>query len=210
MQQTQEETAPKNRGGIMKSLKEFFTSDKADSVLVTTMIAMPFFMLISGFAIDIGKNMFVHDAHHSQAQSAAQSAVRNIDSTGSMTADSIVTFHNSLDRQFSGDADVAVWDGNCNIQDDATYPSYTIHFQAENYEGGTDTNRSGIFEYTAGENFDEKLHEFIVQGGIDPQQVYRVVSAEVNTSSQNIMLGMFGMPCQNYTSSVNAGTFNQL
>lgn len=217
-------TTSKRAPNLWQRVKTFFQSDRADSVLITTVIGIPALLLVGGFAMDTSKNAMVSSSHHSQAQVSAQSAVREINARGSLGVQSIVSFHESLEREFDVNLEnISPQQNTCAVFEplmgdggDEVFPRYSLHFIAENnYEYDIDdpdhqTVKSGTFTYTAGENFDDKLSDFVQDGGLDNNQVYKVIAADVHTSSQNIMMGMFNMPCQAYHSHVEAGAFNEL
>lgn len=205
-------------------LRKILRSDRADAVLVTTIIGIMMLVVVAGFAASSAKSVLLRDVFISQSQSAAQSAVRTMDARGSLTVDSIRQFHNSLMQQKQDDTEASVWQSDaCSFQEDENFPNYELQLVAENsYDNEPGTPEyaatSGTFTFSAqpdespeaqSQRFEQELQRFLVEGGLDARDEYKVITANVRNASDNILLGMIGMPCQAYEANVTAGTFNE-
>lgn len=209
---------------FFKNGKDSRIKDKADSVLTTFVLAVPLIALLSGLTIDVSKNIYLKNLYAQQAQSSAEAAVKSIDARGSLGNKAIAKFQEEFELQAASNANkktgknVATSEnesyeaGACKDEkveitlDDGkkkkvNVPYYKLTLSTERGEKGEKGVKSKTIEIINGNIVDKS---FGVQGSKDK---YKVINADVYTASNNIMLGMFGMPCQVYKSSVSAIAF---
>jgi hypothetical protein len=180
--------------------------DKADAMLVTGILSVPFLMLIFGVAIDITKNTHLDDTYHSMAQTSIEAGVKEIDSRGSLNKAAVTKFVNEYKVQSkpseSHTSETNVYESKlCSTAEingvKRTLPYYEVTLQTA--RGNADSSKTSKWIIEG----DKAVPNITINSALK----YRVISADVYTSSENIMLGKFGIPCQVYKSSVSAIAF---
>lgn len=212
-------------------------TDTASSTLIAGIYFTILGFIVLTITMDLTKNMYLKNAQNSQAQQSVEAAVKTIDSRGSVTKftiDGTYTIPDSvykveseykkqgygeyLNKYFSGNAPQARYDeteayegANCAIRPVIRHGDTTPTDTQLPYMLITlDTNRNfskttnGVVFEIIGNNPPQ-----LVQGAIDYNTVYKVVSATIVDSKSNLLLGIMGMPCQDYNSTVSAVAFNQ-
>lgn len=192
-------------------MKFSFKDDRASATLVTGIISMLFICLCLGIGVDISKNAYLKSSLSSRAQQSAEVALKNLSTTGSIkevAADKFVQEYlgNHNDSSFRAD-ETKVWmSQKCskrkislnNTQREVKMPYIVITLDTERRMGA---NSKVVYVSEGGS--EPKL----VKGSYNPYEKYRVLAAEVHDSTANVILGMFGMNCQDYNSSVSAIAF---
>jgi hypothetical protein len=182
--------------------------DRGSATLVTGIISLLFICLCAGFAIDIAKNSYLKSSFTSRAQQSTEVAVQKINPQGSIGENGPQALVSSYTGETGVRDETDVWktDG-CSTREISTWngdkkavemPYIVIRLGAERAVG---TQSSVTYVSEGGRP------PSIVSGTYDPFAKYTVIAAEVNDSSRNLMLGMFGMSCQDYNAKVSAIAF---
>lgn len=211
-----------------RSNRDSRVRDRADSVLTTFILAVPLIALLCGMTIDVSKNIYLKGLYDQQAQTAAEAAVKSIDARGSLGNSAIAKFQKEFELQsgsaansktgkniatsenetYEGGAcervDITLDDGT--VKKNVKMPYYRLTLSTERGKSGT---KSKTIEIING-NITDKTFGL---KGADANK-YKVISADVYTASQNMVLGMAGslfgsddLNCQVYKSSVSAIAF---
>ena len=190
---------------MMNRLKARLRSDRGDSVLVVFLLAIPLFVLTMGFVVDTAKSVNADRAYASMAQTAVETGVKSVNSTGSLGNQAVSAFVREYRTQYG-------------LKPDGS----TAETQVYNSEACSTAVVNGVkrkmpyIVVTLGTERGAKKQvtsTWIIEGnGAIPQHslngnVYRVISADVYTTSTNFF-GVFGLPaCQTHKSSVSAVAF---
>lgn len=191
---------------MFKKLLTKLRSEKGDAVLVTAILSTPLFMIAFGLAADTAKNIYVSSSYSSAAQAAVETAVKDINARGSLTNDSV----RSLVKEFKvQNADSIYHTKEANAFESelcSTAEINGVNRKLPYYEVTLGTARTGS---SAGHTSVWKVDGSgkVTDKILSKNTKYRVISADVYTSSQNIILGTFGQPCQLIKSSVSAIAF---
>lgn len=186
--------------------------DKADAILVTAIISMPLIMIAFGFAADTAKNVYVSNTYATKAQAAIETAVKSIDSRGSLNNDSVRKFISEFDTQAKGSEVQTNESKSFETKSCSTAKINNVERKLPYYEIELGTARakdtegtSNLWKVQAGSQVvDQQLYRTDSKG---KRVKYKVIRADVYNGSQNIILGMFGQPCQLVKSSVSAISF---
>lgn len=206
---------------MSRYLLEVLKSDKASATLVTGIISILFLVICLGFGVDIAKNGYLKSSNNAIAQAAAQKAIKTVDTRGSLTAAAppalVMEYKNQKLGVYTNAAtgaglhadettayetsacrarEVTQWNG---IKDTVDLPYIVMRFDAERASG---VQASPVIYVSEG-----GAAPVLVQGAWNSTTKYKVMSAEVHEASANLIMGMFGMPCQDYLSKVSAISF---
>lgn len=180
---------------IWKSLK----SDRADGVLIMFIIAIPLFVLLLGFAINVNSSIQAKNEYNAMAQTAAQTSIKTINANGSLGNGSVETFISEYRKQYT-DGHLPVSDECKTMKVDGvsrTLPYYVVTLETGRGLNGVNSTQSWTVEGTG----------TVPTKTLTANTKYRVLSAKVYTSSTNIF-GVFGLPaCQLHASSISAIAF---
>lgn len=192
---------------MLKEFRKKLKRDSANAVLVTVIIAMPFIMIAAGFAADMSKSAYVSSSYSSMAQRSAETAVKSINSRGSLDNNSVRKFisefeaQNGISTLHTDETLQAGTDTTCSsrVIDGATrkLPYYEITLGTARGAGAV--GATSVWKIPTGAAVANKT--------LDPAAKYKVISATVYTGSPNFILGMFGTPCQYLKSPVSAISF---
>ena len=183
----------------LKNLKKFMSrsNDKADGTIVLFLFSVPLFILVLGLAINTNSAIQNKNEYNSMAQTSAETGVKSINTNGSLGQASVNAFvsEHRAQMQFNQAINTEICQ-KMNVNGTMRNMPY--------YEIKLDTARGG----------GAPSGTWIVEGqgevptlSVDPNVKYRVISANVYTSSQNLF-GDFGLPpCQLHKSSVSAIAF---
>lgn len=192
---------------MLKELRAKLKKDSANAVLVTVVMAMPLIMIAVGFAADMSKSAYVSSSYSSMAQRSAETAVKSINSRGSLDNNSVRKFVSEFEAQ-DGDS---TFHTNETLQASKLSTCSTRVIDGVNrklpyYEITLGTARgvgavgaTSVWKIGSGATIPNKV--------LDPAAKYKVISATVYTGSPNFILGMFGTPCQFLKSPVSAISF---
>lgn len=194
-------------------MKSSFKKDLAGATLVTGIFSIIFICLCAGFAIDVTKNVHLKSSFNSRAQQSAQAVIKTADSRGSLTdaaPGEFVKIYMGTSTGGSNDRDeTKVWNSEAcstrtitdwnGAETEVEMPYIVMKFDADRRLGTNSTDAVWVSEGGGTPQ--------LVSGIYNPAQRNKVFSAEVHDSSINVMLSMFGMPCQDYTARVSAITF---
>lgn len=200
---------------FFKKFKEKIKSDKADSVLTGFIImAIPVAML-GGIAIDVSKNMHIRSQFMDMGQRATQASIMTVGSDGSLNWDAAHAVVKEYDEQrfsteggeqFGGSTDESFsqFDHECNVDSDGlALPYYTITLDTERGSVDDRTQAARTVSFTANELDSIDFPE------LNPNSTYRVVDVVIRDSAPNFMLGMIGLPCQNFNIQTSAIAFGE-
>lgn len=201
--------------------KKRLRSDLASGTLVTGIISMLFLLLCAGMAIDVTKNSYLKSSFSAMSQNAAQTAVKSVNEVGSLTDQAPHMLVTEYLRQKGSEYDNSAVGAGVHYDETTAYQSPGCSTRTvTSWDGGEveaalpyivmrfDTGRqvgtgTGSAVYVSEGGGDPQL----VSGSWNPNLKYTVVAAEISDSSNNVMLGSFGVPCQDYRNLVSAITF---
>lgn len=191
----------------MKKFLKKLKKDSADAVLVTIIIAMPAIMVAAGFAADMAKSAYVSSSYSSMAQRAAETAISQINASGSLDNNSVKKFVSEFRAQDSGSASHT----NETLQANTSTVCNTrvingVKRQLPYIEAHLGTAR-GTSNVQSDVVWQIENGKAVTNQALNPSIKYRVISADVYTGSPNFILGMFGVPCQYLKSPVSAIAF---
>lgn len=175
--------------------------DKADGSLVFFLLSVPLLILVISFCINVNKNINVGNTFKSMAQVSAEAGVKESDSQGSLTNDSVAAFLREYRRQASIGDTKAFHDENCStMMVDGKMRALPYVVVKLGTARGADDQQSTVTWTVEGNN--ELTTQQLPAG-----QKYRVISADVYDSSKNFF-DIFGTkPCQLHKSTVSAISF---
>jgi hypothetical protein len=195
----------------MSMFKHWFKraqQDRADGVLVFTIISIPLLFICFGLGLDLTKNAYVKSSLNTMAQNAADRAIQNIDATGSLTAASATTFVNEFSRQRgktsesegTGEANAFIGGTVCSTLEidgkERKLPYMKLTYDAG--RGQATAARTGVVTVENGAVSSSTL----VRG-----VTYRSFNATVYEASPNFILGLAGQPCQTFRIETTAVAF---
>ena len=200
-------------------------SDRGDAILVMSVIFVPFFFLAAGFAMDLTKAVYVKEQYQTMGQEATTAAARNIDSKGSITEAAPAAVVQTYQDRFNGTSTTAVnqengnnystLEGSVGVRNsscttvkvgnqtyNAPYMVITLSGGRNDLDSVNGTSYSPV--YTS-----EAYGAPVLKTGTvyDPSKRYYTISAVIYDTAPNLMLGMFGVPCQQTVSTVSSITF---
>lgn len=191
---------------VMKNFLKRFHSDKADSALIVFLLSIPLVLIVMGYVSDLNKNVNARTAFTTAAQESAQSAVRTLDSSGSLNINSVNAFVTQY-RYHSNPSTMHTNEiGNYKSENCDTVEVNGRTYAAPYMVIKLDTER------TASTKGESKV--ITVSGLSEPPSSfnfgsgnYKVITADVYDTSTNNW-GVFGLPsCQTHHSSVSAVAF---
>lgn len=190
----------------MKKLFKKLKMDSADSILTPFVIALPLLLMIFGFGFDVSKNIWAKNSYTSSAQASVQAAVKTINARGSLSNDSVrkvvseFKIQNGYSASHTREA-AAFETAACSTAEidgvKRKLPYYEI--KLETARGNNGMAISDTWKIEANNSVPNKT--------LPANAKYRVVSADIYTSTQNSWMGVFGVPCQVFKSSVSAIAF---
>lgn len=216
----------------MKLFNKCIKSDVASATLTTGIISLLLICLCFGFGLDITKNAYLKNVQDSQSQQAAETAIKSINSQGSLlnytkdqngiVPDAVYDFATEYKSQNSSNYNNALVGMGQHDDESSTYKfgkCLTRDIKQYGSDVATPTKMPYIIvsldpDRQVG-NSENKL-VYTIEGNDKPKLVsgtansavkYKVLGAEVHDASINFMLGIFNMPCQNLTSKASAITF---
>lgn len=213
---------------LWRTFKAKFFTDRADSILVPALILAPVMALAVGLAVEVTKNNYVRNDRINSIQDAAVSAASTANSRGSLSWEVLDSVVNEYEHQrfgqkvFSGaDNGDLTYDGGkgqetltdmfggresaCLVnEDDGTkYPYYTVTLKEGRAEDAkTSSSRTISFSRTQPTVANANL-----KSQLDPSKIYRSVEVKIVDSTPNIIMGMMGASCQNFSLSASSVTF---
>lgn len=178
--------------------------DSGNSVLVTFILATPLIAMICGLAIDFALSGYLSNLYNNKAQSAVQSSIREIDARGALGEESVKKLVKEFEAQTSGGIKNAQTSENAGYESEIcqtakingierNLPYYEVKLSTARGETGVKSAKIKVIDNVVP---DLKIN-----------RKYQAISADIYTSHQNIMFGMFGMPCQVHKTSVGAIAF---
>lgn len=196
---------------MLKSLLKKFRRDSADTVLITSVICAPIIAMMFGIAADTSKNVYTSNYYNTVAQASVETAVKTIDPKGNLShTKAIPALVREFENQVKGtSADPAKhtvegngYVGKCTTAEidgvERKLPYYEITLSSGRGQNNQATTKTWKFE--TGDDMFFTLPGYV--GG-----TFRVIDADIYTSTGNIALSMFGQPCQVFKSQVSAIAF---
>ena len=192
---------------MMEYFRKKLKSNKGDGVLVFMIFGTLFLFLVCALSVDIAKNVYIKQNYDSEAQNATTSAVKTINSDGSLNSVSVSKFLSEYLRQ-TGRSGVET----------STSENNTFRMKCTNVELDGSSYKAPYMRITLGT--DRKAGTsgvvYVSEGGgtptitsgtLDPSQVYKVISADIYDVSDNMMMSWFGVPCQYYHTQISSISF---
>lgn len=206
---------------FISRVKHRRVSDLGDAILVMSVIFVPFFFIVAGFAIDLSKAAYVKQQYQTMAQEAANDAARQINEKGSIKESAVDNaVYNYTQRRFEDDDSNKEHFSETKELMDKEYNSdrcAKIYHEGKEYDaplmfitisggrGQNDTvppvrymSSNGLWAYPVVSDVDT---------GYSDSNIYRKIELTVYDSSPNLIMGMFGRGCQYTKSVVNAVQF---
>lgn len=192
----------------MKRIFKRLKSNTADSVMVLALTSVVFLVLIIGFTMDVNKNINTGNAFTSMAQTSAETAVKQVNSAGSLGNAAVAAFVTEYRNQISS----------TDYQTNETQAYRTTKCSTASING-TD-KKLPYFEITlkTGRGTDGKAgissDTWKIDASIPTDSIptialegtkYTVISAEVYDATENLFSSLG--PCQLRHSSVSAISF---
>lgn len=184
-------------------------SDKANSTFVTFVLGFLFLTLAVAMSIDLAKSAYIKNAYSSTAQQSAQAAIKNMDGKGSIKEEAL----NDFISNYNGEANTGNISGSfgktsentfraeaCNVREIDGYGEVELPFVVMKLDTERGLGANSEVTYTSEGGADPR----VVSGHYNRGATYRVLDVEVYDSARNMMLGIFGLPCQNTHSHVSA------
>lgn len=217
---------------LLSILKKRNASDTAAATLVVGIVSILFLCLCMGFALDLTKNAYIKNAQTSKAQESVEAAVKTVDSRGSLAnfnmdktgqiPDVVYKVASAYKDQNSANYNNSLVGEGDHLDDAASFNSEQCSTR-NIIKWGSSTPQPAKLPYMVVKvdqtrGFDNATDSVVytIEGNEAPIKragnfrsgaSYHVVSAEIHDASANFMMGMFGMPCQSYTSKVSAISF---
>lgn len=201
----------------MKRIFKRLKSNTADSVMVLALTSVVFLVLIIGFTMDVNKNINTGNAFTSMAQTSAETAVKQVDNSGSLGNNAIIAFVNEYAAQISQNESQtnetqAYRTTECSTESGTTrkLPYFEITLKTgrgtdgkessdtKKIEGAITINSNGIA------TVDKSKIPSISRKELSDKK-YTVISAEVYDATENLFSSLG--PCQLRHSSVSAISF---
>lgn len=201
----------------MQALRNRLRSDRGSATLTTMVIGSMLIFLLLAFSLDVTKNFTVKNTQNSKAQEAVEVAVKKVDARGSLgdtpdgaSAPASVTamsaaYNSSTEADgvrglFRSEAcstrTVTRWDGRKGVE---KLPYIIVRLDTVR----TSKNSMNAVTYVVSASGSAQR----MAGPYNPKARYKVIQAEVIDAAPNLMMGMFGVPCQDLTSKVSAIAF---
>lgn len=184
-------------------------SDDGSSILTFWLLFMPVLLLLLGSSIDLSKNRYLAEVYERSADSAVKAASNMRDAYGQLTGESVKRFDSEYRIHRSElHSDAAAFRNNyCDSYQGGTYPMM---------RAGISEDRGGTLDFNpdAGAEPANLVASISWAGNASPGDLavpntrglgYSMV-ANVQETSGNFMLGMFGQPCQVY--NIDVGTMS--
>lgn len=208
----------------MKRIFKRLKSNTADSVMVLALTSVVFLVLIIGFTMDVNKNINTGNAFTSMAQTSAETAVKQVDSSGSLGNNAIIAFVNEYAAQISQNESQtnetqAYRTTECSTVSingaDKKLPYFEITLKTgrgtdgkesidtKKIEGAITINSNGIA--TVDKSKIPPLDKSKIPPSEEREHKYTVISAEVYDATENLFSSLG--PCQLRHSSVSAISF---
>lgn len=195
-----------------------YKKDRGDAVLITFILSMMFIVAVAAFAVDISKNILIKNQMNSAIQQSAQIAVKEINARGSLNQESYKAFVKTLNQELGNQlaapnnsvssCPISV-DGVDMSGDKGPYfklalsPRRGADLGDSAFSINNPTYITGTLPEIATIYNSESFKEKIRQSGT----VYRVLDVKMYASYPNIMLGMVGIPCQEFEIRASAVAF---
>jgi len=186
-------------------------NESGDSILTMALISTLFVALLVGFALDVSKNAMLRSNYSTMAQQSVETGVKTINSNGSLNANTPIAVYNEYIAQrnpspselISSNETTPYQDGACRVVTvngvEHTAPYIVLTLDSE--------RGSGIVSSSSVTYYIEADGSMTTSDTFNNSVKYKVVTATVYDTAENIILGMFGMPCQQFASEVSATTF---
>lgn len=188
--------------------------DRGDGILVMGVIFIPLMVIVAGLAMDLMKAVYIKSSFQSYGQEAVSNAVRYVNDRGGLTESAVFYAIANYMAQTNGSAGVTsasttagtnevrgfVRQGQCtevNVPGVGVKkaPYIVVKLKAKR---GKDEPASNTWVY-------ESSIPTMQSGAMNPTD--RVLEMTVYEAVPNIMLGMAGVPCQEFRTEVSAITF---
>lgn len=200
---------------MWRKLLKGLHKDAGDTILITSVICAPIIALMFGLAADTSKNVYTSNYYNTVAQASVETAVKTIDPKGNLShTKAIPAFINEFNKQIKGtsvdpnnpDAKHTV-EGNGYVGKCTTAEIDGVERKLPYYEITLSSGRGQKNQVTTKtwkiENGDDMFFTLPGYAG----GTFRVIDADVYTSTGNVALSMFGQPCQLFKSQVSAIAF---
>lgn len=206
----------------MSKISKSFKKDKADAVLVTSILVIMMIAMFVGIAIDVNKNLMVRDTRQTIVQDAVSASIRSVSTSGYLNDKSLITFVESFTNILSQSGDEYAWgSGDCKIEESIIgYNPAEKREVTELIEIRLITERGtrdGQVYQIISPNDSVSTTSLTLSNGYkiipDPRVsgVHRFkpvgIEAKYTKAVSNSILGMVGVPCQKLTSEASAIVF---
>ena len=169
-------------------------SDSGDSMLVPAMVSFAVILLVVAFGIDLTKGGFVKTDYTDKAQKASQMSIQTIDSRGSLDWEAAEVFSKEYEKLRGIDGS----QGKCSdLPSGQEAPLYTFTLK---------TNRGGSQD-TVSWTTSNPSSDLGTAPVLDGSVVYRSINVEIKDATPNLLLDIFGKPCQVVGVNVSAISF---
>lgn len=211
---------------FLPNLRKRARSDRGDAILVMSILFIPFMFLITGFAMDLTKAVYVKQQYQIMGQEATSAATRTVDTKGSIKSTAVQQVVNVYAERFAGIDSSGINSGNgdnystregsqsvrTSVCTTVTLPNGQVK-QAPYMELSLNGGRNDI------DNVNSSALEarYTSEGGAVPVPTtgypynttvrYYAINATVWDTSPNLIMGMFARPCQQVKSVVSSITF---
>lgn len=179
----------KARLNKVRPYKARLNSDKGGAVTILSLGLILLIIVMGAFMIDYTKNISIKDTYHSYAQYAVQTAIQEQDFTGGLSPNAANVALNEYLR-LREQPETNMFRNRCG----GSYPRVEIAFDNEIQKGIS--NNSVI--YNSSGSLMSGLPAYF-QG-----TQYKVITMRVVDVSDNMVMGVFNLPCQVYTVSASA------
>jgi len=189
-------------------------SDTADAILTMGVIFIMFLLLCAGFAVDLQKAVWAKGQYQQMGQDATTAGTRLILSNGGIQESGVKKAVDTYMARFTGvnadggvstkEATVGARSSVCNKVDvngtekNAPYMELTL---SKDRAFNTDVNTSVKYVSEGGAS------PVAISGVYNPAQKYHVLNARIWDSAPNLIMNMFGRPCQQIISDVSSVSF---
>lgn len=209
----------------MSKISKSFKKDKADAVLVTSILVIMMIAMFVGIAIDVNKNLMVRDTRQTIVQDAVSASIRSVSTSGYLNDKSLITFVESFTNILSQSGDEYAWgSGDCKIEEsiigynpaEKREVTELIEIQLIQERGSVGVAK---FQVLSPNDSISTRHTgaLTLSNGykiIPDPRVYGVhrfesvgIEAKYSKAVSNSILGMVGVPCQKLTSEASAIVF---
>lgn len=196
---------------FMNWLKKVFNrriNDRADAILVMSIMFVPFFFLCAGFAMDLTKAVYVKQQYQIMGQEATTAATRQLNVNGSITEAAVSVVVKTYTERFNGarNDSLEATSGGRGLCPTVKTPEgiKQAPYMIITIDGGRNNDGVAPVIYKSANG---AIPTNPSSGNYNPTEKYYSISAKVYDTAPNLIMGMFNRPCQMIESDASSIAF---